>query len=167
MTEYTRELYQDFHLYEVLASRSINARTDRRGKIAEALITSFPMRAERSTGNNHATLTTQAEGGLERTQVRKWLVDNRYEGVVTLIDEVIDEWKAQGKRTRRNWWLILAGDIKGNQRTVAGRTFPVLRTAQLRQGVPVTRNALQRGRKEEVPPVQLTQRWNKDTGVKR
>jgi DNA adenine methylase len=167
MTEYTRELYQDFHLYEVFASRRINARADRRGKIAEALITSFPMRAESSARSERAIVSTRAEGGLARMRVRQWLLANRYEDVAALIDEVTDEWKAQNKRTRRNWWEVLAGGINGKPRTVAGRAFPVLRAAQLRQGVSVTGNALRRGRAEEAPPVQLTQRWKKGTNTKR
>lgn len=167
MTDYTRELYQDFHLYQVLASRSINARTDRRGKVSEALITSFSLRAELTARRTHAVRSTHTEGGLERIQVRQWLLANHYEDVAALIDEVSDEWKALGKRTRRNWWLILAGDIKGQPRTVAGRTFPVLHAAQRRQGVPVTDNALRRGRDEGVPPVQPTQRWINDTRAKR
>ena len=44
MTEFTRELYRDFHCREVLAARNINSRADRRGKIPEALITSFPLK---------------------------------------------------------------------------------------------------------------------------
>jgi DNA adenine methylase len=167
MTEYTRELYQDFHLYEVHANRTINVRADRRGKVSEALITSFSMRPEDTARRKQALLSTQIEGGLERKQARQWLLENRYEDVAALIDEVTDEWKTMGKRTRRNWWVILAGDIKGQSRTVAGRTFPVLHAAQRRQGVAVTDNALRRGRKEEVPPVQLTQRWNNDTRARR
>ena len=100
-------------------------------------------------------------------RVRQWLLANRYEDVAALIDEVTDEWKARNKRTRRNWWEVLAGGINGKPRTVAGRAFPVLRAAQLRQGVSVTENALRRGRAEEVPPVQLTQRWKKGTHTKR
>ena len=44
MTEFTRKLYRDFHCREVLAARNINSRADRRGKIPEALITSFPLK---------------------------------------------------------------------------------------------------------------------------
>ncbi len=58
---------------------------------------------------------------------KQWLLENKYEDVAGLIDEVMDEWKAKGKHTRRNWWEILAGTAKGNPRVVAGRKFPVLR----------------------------------------
>ena len=100
-------------------------------------------------------------------RAREWLLANRYQDVAALIDEVTDEWNAQNKRTRRNWWEVLAGGIEGKPRTVAGRAFPVLRAAQLRQGVPVTENALRRGCEEDAPPVQLTQRWKKGTHAKR
>ena len=73
---------------------------------------------------------------------RKWLRDNGYENVVGLIDSRLAAWKAQGKATRRNWWDILAGDEQGRPRTVDGITFPVLRAAQLRQGKPVSPDAL-------------------------
>ena len=42
MTDFTRDLYRGFHVRRVLASRNINSRADRRGKVSEALITSFP-----------------------------------------------------------------------------------------------------------------------------
>jgi len=87
---------------------------------------------------------------------KQWLLQNKYEDVATLIDEVTDEWKAKGKHTRRNWWEILAGDVKGNPRLVAGREFPVLRAAQLRQGVPATPNAICRDPDEEAPSVRVT-----------
>jgi DNA adenine methylase len=38
---FIRELYQDFHIREVLAARAINSKTERRGRINELLITSY------------------------------------------------------------------------------------------------------------------------------
>jgi len=39
-----RELYQGFHLHPIQAPRAINSQADRRGKITELLITSYPPR---------------------------------------------------------------------------------------------------------------------------
>lgn len=38
---FIRDLYQDFHLHEIQASRAINSNAKRRGKISELLITSY------------------------------------------------------------------------------------------------------------------------------
>ncbi len=94
-------------------------------------------------------------------RAKQWLIENKYEDVAALIDEVMNEWSAQGKTTRRNWWEILAGDAKGNPRVVAGREFPVLQAAQLRQGIPVTESAICRNPKEEIPAVRMTGGWAK------
>jgi len=40
-TEFTRKLYQKFHIEAVQASRAINCRADRRGKISELIITNY------------------------------------------------------------------------------------------------------------------------------
>lgn len=92
---------------------------------------------------------------------KEWLLQNNYTAIAKLIDEVVAEWKAQGKATRRNWWEILAGDTNGNPRIIAGRAFPVLRTAQLRQGVPVSSAALCHNPNEEAPPIRVTTRWSR------
>ncbi|MGH8646761.1 MAG: DNA adenine methylase [Gammaproteobacteria bacterium] len=42
MTEFTRRLYKNHRIYQVWAPRSVNRMADRRGKVAEALITVFP-----------------------------------------------------------------------------------------------------------------------------
>ena len=39
---FIRHLYQDFHIHAVQASRAINSKAQRRGKIAELVITSYP-----------------------------------------------------------------------------------------------------------------------------
>lgn len=41
--EFIRELYQDFHVHTIYASRAINSNAKRRGKISELLITSYPV----------------------------------------------------------------------------------------------------------------------------
>jgi DNA adenine methylase len=164
MTDLTRSLYKDFHIYEVMANRNVNSRADRRGKVSEALITNFPMRLkERSRVNGRVASPAMASGEIERMRAKQWLLQNEYEDVAALIDEVMDEWKAEGKHTRRNWWEILAGDLKGNPRVVAGREFPVLRAAQVRQGVPVTPNAISRDPDAETLSVRVTGRRQKSS----
>ena len=97
--------------------------------------------------------------------IRKWLVNNSYNDIAGLINEVMDEWQKLGRRTRRNWWDIFSGDIKGNSRVISGRKFPVLKSAQIRQGKQVTNNALFRNLDEKPPSIRQTKRWNKDNSI--
>lgn len=98
----------------------------------------------------------------EQDPARQWLRENGYEDIADLIDAFIAEWKATGKRTRRNWWEILAGDSHANPRTIYGKHFPILKAAQLRQGLPVTPNAISRpGEKAPPPAPQVSGRWPK------
>ena len=100
-----------------------------------------------------------------RTQdnCRRWLRENSYDDIADQIDEIMADWRVRGVKTRRNWWEILAGGKGGASRTVNGFQFPVLRTAQRRLGLPVTKNAIQRNRKETFPPLQAQPRWNSGT----
>lgn len=84
-------------------------------------------------------------------KARSWLRVNGYDDIADMIDKIYAEWEKAGKKTRRNWWEILAGDKDGKPRKVAGRKFPVLKVAQERQGLPVTRNAIRRSRIEKAP----------------
>jgi hypothetical protein len=93
---------------------------------------------------------------------REWLRLNGYHDVADLIDEVMNEWQECGKKTRRNWWEVLAGGKDGKPRTIQGREFPVLQVAQIRQKTPVTSNAICRNDCEEPCPVKITNRWSKD-----
>jgi DNA adenine methylase len=163
MTDFTRTLYKDYFFYRVFANRVVNSRAERRGKVQEALITNFRLLVDgERILEQHIPLPHGTDGGIERIQAREWLIKNNYRDVGNLIDEVLAEWRSQGKLTRRNWWGILAGDTHGNPRTVAGRTFPILRSAQLRQGVPVSSAALCRNPKEEIPPICVTARWSQE-----
>jgi hypothetical protein len=83
---------------------------------------------------------------------REWLEENGYTDVVALIDRASTTWKKAGIGTRRSWWSILAGGMGGRARRVGDIEFPVLVTAQKHEGVPVTKNAIQRNRSERVPP---------------
>lgn len=91
---------------------------------------------------------------------RDWLRENGHRDTAELIDEVMQEWRAAGKRTRRDWWLILAGNKKGGGRVVAGRTFPVLPEAIDRKlGISADRSHV------TVPPVRSSNRWPKAAGA--
>ena len=162
-TEETCKMYDDFFIYEVFANRLVNSKASKRGRIPEALMTSFPIgldAAVRSRNRYTPVLINSLERrGLETMLARQWLRENNYDDVADLIDEVVNEWKAGGKQTRRNWWEILAGDSKGEPRVVAGRKFPILRAAQLRQGVTPTEDAICRNPNEEIPTIRLTKRW--------
>jgi hypothetical protein len=92
---------------------------------------------------------------------RDWLRQNGYEDVVALIDQAMAKIAAKGTKQRRNWWDILAGDVHGQPRVREGIEFPVLRVAQIRQGRPVTPNAISRNSNVQPPDVVATKRWPK------
>ena len=99
-------------------------------------------------------------------QARVWLRENGYADIADLIDEIISEWEKTGNRTRRNWWDILSGDKHGRPRFVAGRRFPVLRAAQIRQGKPISKNAISRSGEEEKQKTWQPARWSNYTPKK-
>ena len=90
---------------------------------------------------------------------RIWLRENGYKDIAKVIDEIMEEWEYKKNSTRRNWWDILSGNSKGQSRTVAGRKFPVLITAQRRQGKKVTKNAIKRKQEKTVPKKHPSGRW--------
>lgn len=90
---------------------------------------------------------------------RQWLLENGYEDVAELIDEAIRRIATKGKRSRRNWWDTLAGGVDGKPSVREGIEFPVLKVAQIRQGKPVTPNAICRNPNEQPPDVIATKRW--------
>ena len=94
--------------------------------------------------------------------VRAWLMENGYPEVAEMINEIQAEWKISGKHTRRNWWDVLSGGKNGAPRIIYGRQFPVLQAAQIRQGKPVTKNALKIMQNEtDAPAVFYNGRWKK------
>ena len=90
---------------------------------------------------------------------RRWLLDNGYDDIAKLIDEVVEAWQAEGNGTRRNWWEVLAGHKDGKPCVIHGIVFPVLHSARLRQGLPITKGCVRRNKKEKTPPVRKQARW--------
>jgi|GEM_PF-436195 len=123
--------------------------------------------ARRIANHSHSSeliaVSVGADGGRSMKQyknsVRQWLIDNDYNDVAELIDEVTAEWDRQGKKTRRNWWEVLSGSKQGKPSVVEGRQFPILRAARLRQGLPDVKGSLSRHKREKVPPVVEQLRW--------
>lgn len=83
--------------------------------------------------------------------LRNWLYENKYEDIANIIDEILEEWEKEGKKTRRNWWDKLAGKKDGKPCIVSGREIPVLKAAQIRQKKPITKNAICRNSNEVIP----------------
>jgi hypothetical protein len=92
---------------------------------------------------------------------REWLRTNGYEDIVDLIDQAMAKMAARNSKQRRNWWDILSGVKNGKPCVVEGIEFPVLRIAQVRQGKPLTPNAISRNSKELPPDVRATPRWKR------
>jgi DNA adenine methylase len=65
--------------------------------------------------------------------VRVWLRAHGHADVARKIDVVLRAWAKAGKKTRRNWWDVLAGNNRGRSRSVAGVLFPILPEARRRQ----------------------------------
>ena len=93
---------------------------------------------------------------------RDWLRTNGYEDVVALIDLAMSKMAARNSKQRRNWWDVLSGDANGEPCVREGIEFPVLGVAQLRQGKPVTKNAIWRSKSERPPDVLVTARCRKE-----
>src|SRR2546421_1027817 len=91
---------------------------------------------------------------------RDWLRDNGYEDVIALIDKAMARMAKRGSKQRRNWWDILSGRAEGKPCIVEEIKFPVLRVAQIRQGKPITPNAISRSNEELPPDVRATGRWS-------
>ena len=88
-----------------------------------------------------------------KNSIRQWLVENNYNDVAELIDDVTAKWDRQNKRTRRNWWEVLAGDRDGKGRIIEGMEFPVLTAARIRQGLPRIKGSLSRNKDESIPTI--------------
>ena len=91
---------------------------------------------------------------------RQWLRLNGYDDVADLIDRVTRKWKDEGKKTRRDWWLVLAGTPTGSPHVVEGITFPVLKAARRRQAFPPNVPGARENKPHElVPAIKAQERW--------
>lgn len=114
---------------------------------------------------NRSGAEVRVRPALGEADARVWLRANGYSDIADRIDRVMMRWRAEDKRTRRNWWQILAGDKDGNPRVAGGERFPVLRAARIRQGLnPDVPNAICRNVNERPPPVRITPRWRRKRG---
>jgi len=91
---------------------------------------------------------------------REWLRANEHTKLAEQIDSIMARWAKSGKRTRRNWWDVLAGGPNGEPRKVAGVTFPVLAAARKRKGLPSVSHGLERRRGEVAPEPADVTRWS-------
>ena len=96
---------------------------------------------------------------MKSASARSWLKANGYDDVCAMIDEIQAEWDKEGSSERRDWFRVCAGGPGGRPRVVKGRAFPVIRAFQIRQGLPVTPNAIWLNSKEIAPPVERKGRW--------
>jgi hypothetical protein len=95
----------------------------------------------------------------QNQRVREWLRENGYNDIADSIDSLISKWKKDGKKTRRNWWEVLAGGKNGEPRTVDGVEFPVLQVARARQKLSRIDGALTLSKKEPKQRQWKTNRW--------
>jgi len=146
-TPLIHELYRQYRIEPVQARRMINSQARGRGAVVELVVVAYSDEAYMRMVNNSA---------------RAWLLRNGYADIARMIDEILIDWQRKGKRTRRNWWDVLAGGRNGEPTKVEGRVFPVLRTARLRKGLPVTQSCICRSDQEKIPPIVQHVRWRKE-----
>jgi len=99
---------------------------------------------------------------MAESDARRWLRNNGYADVADTIDAVIDDWRQQGRKTRRNWWDVLAGTENGSARTIGDHVFPILEIARERKGWPPVEDMLLRKGTEIAPPIRELARWHKN-----
>lgn len=145
-TDLVHRLYARYKILPVRARRMINSQGDRRGAVAEVAVIRYPRQ-------DYITLVNQS--------ARAWLIKNKYAEVAEMIDGIISGWQRKGKRTRRNWWDVLAGSRKGRPVVVEGCLFPILTSARIRKGFPLVKGAICRNRTETIPSIVDQLRWNK------
>ena len=88
-----------------------------------------------------------------------WLRANGYGDVVAKILAVLKRRDEVGVKTRRNWWDVLAGTLKGERRSDTGFEFPILAAARRRKGWPVVPGERHNQDESPPPPVVQSGRW--------
>ncbi len=94
---------------------------------------------------------------------RTWLRAHGYGATADIITRIMAKWEERGVKTRRDWWLVLAGTPEGERRSVEGYIFPMLKAARRRQGYPPdVKGAVQNSKHELAPSIkQQAARWGK------
>ena len=95
----------------------------------------------------------------QQMDARTWLRANGYQDIAERIDRLLADWKEAKKRTRRDWWLVLAGSPSGRPSMTGGKPWPMLAAFRKRQGYPVHTDAIERGPHELAPNVFAQKRW--------
>lgn len=91
-----------------------------------------------------------------------WLKANGYKGILRDILRLEKVWVSEGKKTRRDWFLVLAGTPNGKPRMVGGIEWPMLAAFRRRQGYPVAQEAISNSPLEVAPPIRKqVGRWGK------
>nr|VFK53690.1 MAG: hypothetical protein BECKTC1821F_GA0114240_100314 [Candidatus Kentron sp. TC] len=98
---------------------------------------------------------------MAESDARQWLRNNGYADVANAIDAIMNDWRERGKKTRRNWWDVLAGTETGHPRTIDGYTFPILEVARERKGWPPVEDMILHKGIESAPPIRELPRWRK------
>jgi DNA adenine methylase len=145
-TPLIKSLYFRYKMHSVQARRMINSQAEGRGAVSELVVLGCQKGDYMELVNN---------------SVRAWLLRNDYADIACLIDKVLSKWQRTGKKTRRNWWDVLAGTPSGKPITIEGYPFPVLRAARIRKGLAVTGDYLCRNQDEEIPPIIEQVRWKR------
>lgn len=98
----------------------------------------------------------------ESETAKEWLVRNNYEDVRRRIERVEARWLKSGKKTRRNWWDVLAGSVGGRPSKIEGVKLPILRAARLRKNWGPAKHELCRNTDEIVPIPKAQPRWGNE-----
>lgn len=96
----------------------------------------------------------------QHMDARTWLRANGYQDLAARIDRLMAQWKAENKKTRRDWFRVLAGSKEGVPSIVGGSPWPMLSAFRRREGYPVHSDAIERGPHELAPSIFAQKRWN-------
>src|ERR1700722_7485309 len=93
-------------------------------------------------------MSSRGSGSKEKTghavpAVAQWCRDVGLAKWADVIVSLEEGWRKQGKKTRRDWWLVMSGTRAGAPCMIAGHTFPVLAAARARCGFPPVDGAVE------------------------
>jgi hypothetical protein len=90
---------------------------------------------------------------------REWLARNGYLDEVKKIDRIVEKWKTDGVKTRRNWWQVLAGGVSGKPKVIQGIKFSVIKSIRERMGLSPVNHAIYNSKSESAPQIEKQIRW--------